>query len=230
MAFRQVAAVVLLLLVSALAGCGSSGGKSIPTVAGIDPNDRDLTRELIELDRQITGLEMWLGTYPPEFASEKERRKVHARWFAAIERATVLLNVDLDNPELFLRAGMLYRQGHFLDIPDAANSAYGSLDRCMTLARDHVECRYELARLLLASSRLYAARAEQLLIEARELIQPAIRPEFEAALAKAYLAQGRRSAALRQIDHYLSLRPGDLEAQRFRSALILETKRDAAVD
>ena len=51
------------------------------------------------------------------------------------------------------------------------------------------------------------------------------RPEFEAALARAYLAQGRRSAALRQIEHYLTLRPEDLDAQRFRSTLIFESKR-----
>lgn len=223
MAFRQVAVTAVLLLAAGLVGCSTPGGKDAASVPGVDPSDRDLTLELLELDRQIAGLEVWLGEYPPEFASEKERRGVQTRWFATIERAIVLLNIDLDNPELFLRAGMLYRQGHFLDTPDAAGSAYNSLSRCMTLAPDHVECRYELARLLLASSPRFATTAEQLLVEARNLIQPVTRPEFEAALARAYLAQGRRSAALRQIDHYLTLRPGDLDAQRFRSALIFET-------
>lgn len=227
MALRQVTALVVMFLAGLFLACASPQDDRMQTVAGVDPNDQDLTRELLALDRQIATLDAVLNDYPPEFSSEKERRKIHALWFSGIERASVVLNIDFDNPELFLRTGILYRQGYFLDIPDAASSSYNNLTRCISLAPGHVECRYELARLLLASSPRFAPTAEQLLLEARSLIQPATRPEFEAALARAYLAQGRRSAALRQIDHYLTLRPGDLDAQRFRSALMFESDRGA---
>jgi tetratricopeptide (TPR) repeat protein len=225
LAFRQVAIVVALSLLGETFGCSSPVPKAPAFVPGIDPSDQQLTIELLELDRQIADLDRWLSSVPPSFESEEERRSVQKRWFAAVERASVLLNVDFDNPELFLRAGTLYRQGHFLKIPDTGASAYTSLNRCLALANAHVNCRYELARLLLALSPRYATTAEQMLVEARRLIEPVTRPEFEAALARAYLAQGRRSAALRQIEHYLTLRPEDLDAQRFRSTLIFESKR-----
>ena len=225
LAFRQVATVVALFLMSEVLGCSTPAPKDPAFVPGIDPSDQQLTIELLQLDRQIADLERWLNSAPPSFKSEDEGRDVQRRWFAAVERASVLLNVDFDNPELFLRAGTLYRQGYFLGIPDTGASAYTSLNRCLVLANAHVNCRYELARLLLALSPRYATTAEQMLIEARRLIEPVIRPEFEAALARAYLAQGRRSAALRQIEHYLTLRPADLDAQRFRSTLIFESRR-----
>lgn len=216
------AAAVLLVA----AGCRTPVDEFSGTIPGIDPNDVELTRELHQLDAEINDLEAWLGRYPARFESQKERSTVHARWALALKNSLVLMNVDLQNPELFARTGNLYRQGHNLDIPEAARAAYNALSRCIALARDHVECRYHLARLFLASAPRFATNAEQLLLRARSLIAPQLRPEFEAALASAYLAQGRRSAALRQIDLYLDLRPGDLEAQRFRSGLINEAQAE----
>ncbi|MBW2294428.1 MAG: hypothetical protein JRG94_19275 [Deltaproteobacteria bacterium] len=108
--------------------------------------------------------------------------------------------------------------------PQAASAAYNSLNRCIALASGHVECHYNLARLFLASSPRFAANAERLLIRVRSLIAPEIRPEFEFALAKAYLRQGRRSAALRQIDYYLSFEPRDVDAQRFRNSLVSDAE------
>jgi len=227
LAHRQVAIAAVLLIVLNVVACTSRIGQNAPNVAGVDPRDTGLTRELLELDRQIQELEIWLSDYPGQFESEKERRIVHARWFSAVERASVLMNVDLGNPEIQLRAGMLYRQGHNLDIPEAASSAYSILSRCISLSPQHVECRYELARLFLSSDARFAPAAEKLLLEARSLIAPAIRPEFEAALANAFFKQGQRSSALRQIDRYLTLVPDDVKAQRFRSTLIFEVKRDA---
>ncbi len=193
-------------------------------VAGIDPGDVELTRELLAIDAEIDALEYWLSDYPGEFDSQQERARVMARWRAVVERAVVLSNVDLQNPALFARVGNLYRQGHNLDIPEAASSSYAVLNQCIALARDHIDCHFNLARLLLASAPRNAARAEHHLNRVRALIEPDSRPEVEKALARAYFVQGRRSAALRQIDHYLSLQPDDLDAQRFRNTLLIEAQ------
>lgn len=218
---RRIAkAIAALGIVLVLAGCASTGSEPEALVSGIDPQDRDLARELQALDSEIAALEPWLSHYPGAFQSTRERIEVAMRWRGLVERAVVLLNIDLSHPELWARVGELYRQGHNLDIPDAATAAYSHLTQCLALDRDHVECHFSLARLFLASSTQYAARAEHHLERVRALTEPDSRPDVEAALARAYLAQGRRSAALRQIDHYLTLRPDDPQAQRFRKVLL----------
>jgi len=221
---KRVVAAAIALLILTLAGCRTPVEEVSETIAGVDPSDLELIHELRQLDAEIEFLEESLASHPASFDSDEERTKVYDRWELALERSSILMNVDFDNPELFARTGNLYRQGHNLDVPKAASAAYNALNRCIKLARDHVECHYNLARLFLSSSPRFAANAEQLLIRARSLIAPDTRPEFEVALARAYLAQGRRSAALRQIDYYLSLRPGDVDAQRFRGALVSENE------
>ena len=217
-------AKIFPLLVSATvvvfaAGCQTPAGGLSKSVPGIDPNDVDLTRELLQLDAEILDLDQLLGRYPARFRSDRERLVVHTRWTAAVEKSTVLLNVDLGNPELFARAGNLFRHGHNLGVPEASAAAYRALSLCIELAADHIDCHYRLAQLLLTSQPRFAPTAERLLLRARSLISPQTRPEFEAELARAYFAQGRRSEALRQIDYYLTLRPNDDDAQRFRNVL-----------
>ncbi len=215
---RPIAFAVALLFA---AGCRTP----VEPLPGVDPGDAELTHELRELDAEIDTLEAWLGQYPARFDSERERTVIQVRWSAALERAILLMNIDLDNPVFFVRTGELFRQGHNLGVPTAAASAYNALNRCLELVETYVECHYEMARLLLASPPRFAPTAERHLLRARSLIAPEIRPEFEVALARAYLAQRRRSAALRQIDYYLTLRPHDARAQRFRDALINEAQR-----
>ncbi|MDP6977423.1 MAG: hypothetical protein QF570_02340 [Myxococcota bacterium] len=225
MAGRVVAwMVVVLVAFATLSGCAGRGTPANALVSGVDPGDRELALELQAIDEEIEFLETWLAGYPGRFESRRERMQVATRWRAAVERAVVLLNVDLQHPELFARVGELYRQGHNLDVPDAAGSAYNTLNRCLALARDHVGCHFSLARLFLASPPQYAARAEQHLERIRSLVEPDSRPDVEAALAQAYFVQGRRSAALRQVDHYLTLEPDDAEAKRFRKELLIEVQ------
>ncbi len=217
-------AVVGFLAIGVLSGCAGSGTSAGADVEGIDPRDVGLARELQSLDDEIAALDHWLSDHPGHFTSRSERIQVMIRWREAIERAEVLRNVDLEHPELHARVGDLYRQGHNLDVPHAAASAYGALTRCLSLARDHIECHFSLARLFLASSPQYAPRAEHHLQRIRDLIEPDSRPDVEAALARAYFAQGKRSAALRQIDHYLTLEPDDELAQRFRNELLIDVQ------
>ncbi|MFT5443687.1 MAG: tetratricopeptide (TPR) repeat protein [Myxococcota bacterium] len=221
---RSMVAPLLLVATLVFSGCQTSSPTNARRVPGVDPADTELTNELLELDTQIHTLERWLAQYPARVDSDEERRLVTGRWYSIAERSGVLLNVDLDNAELFARVGDIYRQGHNLDVPGAAGQASNAFNRCLALANEHVTCRYNLARLYLALPPRFAPRAEELLVEARELVSPEVRPEFEAALAGAFLAQGRRSAALRQIDLYLTLRPDDLDAQRFRHELMIESQ------
>jgi hypothetical protein len=215
-----VTALLILFVIPLFGGCKSPVDDSTRAIEGVDPNDLELIRVLRQLDAEIAFLDQYLGSHPAQFDSDEERIAIHARWAKALERASVLMNIDFDNAELFARTGNLYRQGHNLDIPQSASAAYNALNRCISLARENIDCHYNLARLFLASSPRFASNAETLLIRARSLIAPDVRPEFEVALARAYLAQGRRSAALRQIDYYLGMRPTDIDAQRFRNALI----------
>ena len=214
------AIVIIVAVIFAFAsGCSTPKKRLSASVAGVDPNDVELSRELYQLDAEILSLDRVLGRYPARFISDNERLVVHSRWAAATEKSVVLLNIDLGNPELFARAGNLYRQGHNLGVPEASGAAYRALSRCIELANDHIDCHYRLAQLHLAGSPRLAPTAERLLLRARSLIAPLTRPEFEAALARAYFAQGRRSAALQQIDRYLTLRPDDVAARRFREQL-----------
>jgi len=215
---------VALIALSALVGCAGLGGKDTVVVAGVDPRDVELARELQSIDAEIETLEIWLADYPTSFESRQERLEVIMRWRSAVERSVVLLNVDLEHPELFLRVGELYRQGHNLDVPQSAGSAFESLARCLALAPDHVGCHFSLARLFLAFPPQYAVRAEYHLERIRSITDSTSRPAVEAALARAYFAQGKRSAALRQIDHYLTLEPEDLDAMRFRNELLIEVQ------
>lgn len=215
-----VIVIVAAAMVAFGVGCRTPHERLPASIPGIEPSDVGLTRELHQLDAEIRVLDELIGRYPARFSSNQKRSDAHARWAAAVERSVVLLNVDLENPELFARAGNLYRYGHNLGVPEASASAYRILSRCIELAMDHIDCHYYLAQLLLASPSRFAASAERLLLRVRSFIAPQIRPEFESALARAYLAQGKRSAALQQIDRYLSLRPDDVAAQRFRDDLM----------
>lgn len=219
-AFRFAASIALAAAILLAPGCRTPDGRLSGSVPGIDPHDVDLTRELLQLDAQIADLEKVIGRRPAHFRSNKERQAIRERWSAAIQKSVVLLNVDLANPELFARTGNLYRQGHNLGVPEASGAAYRALSRCIDLAANHANCHYRLAQLLLALPPRFAPRAEQLLLRARSLTSPQTRPELEVELARAYFALGQRSAALRQIEFYLTLRPDDLDAQRFRNSLV----------
>jgi hypothetical protein len=216
---RLVPVLLAATLLALAPGCRTPGGEFTGSVPGIDPSDVGLTRALWQLDSEIRELEKTLGRYPARFASDKERLLAHSQWSAAVEVSIVLLNVDLENAELFARAGNLYRLGYNLGVPEAFSAAYRTLGRCIELSKDHVDCFYRLAQLMLTSTPRYAPTAERLLLRARSLISPQTRPELEAELARAYFAQGQRSAALQQIDYYLTLRPDDVDAQRFRDRL-----------
>lgn len=210
------AALVLALAV----GCQTPLGAPPASVPGIDPDDVELTLEVGRLDREIAELDELLGGYPVRFRSDRDRMIAHALWSEAVKRSVILLNVDLANPELFARAGNLYRHGFNLGVTEARGAAYRTLSRCIELATGHIDCHYRLAQLFLASAPRFAPNAEQLLLRARSLTSPQTRPELEAELARAYFAQGLRSKALHQIDFYLTLRPQDADARDFRASLI----------
>lgn len=217
---RYGASIALAAVLLFAVGCLTPPGKLSRSVLGIDPEDVELTRALLQIDEEIAYLERLLGRHPAHFRSDKERLVTHTRWKEAVEKSVVLLNVDLANPELFARAGNLYRHGHNLGVPEASRAAYRALSRCIELAANHVDCHFHLAQLLLASPPRFAPTAERLLLRARSLASPQTRHEFEVELARAYFAQGLRSAALRQIEFYLTLRPDDVDAQRFRDKLV----------
>ena len=136
MALRTIVSLTLMVVAVGCAGLGRSPSSLVP---GIDPNDVGLMVEVQSLDEEIAFLEMEIGTRPPQIESEKQHALIFARWSAAVDRSIRLMNVDLNNPELMVRTGDLFRLGHNLNVPDASAFADRTISRlagrCLTPSR-----------------------------------------------------------------------------------------------
>jgi tetratricopeptide (TPR) repeat protein len=170
--------------------------------------------------KRIAGLNSYIGGYPPQIANDQQRAQVYKDWTDLLRIGWKLEDAAPQAEFSLYVLADLYRQGHNLDVDGAAQKAMDALDRCLAAYPDSVSCHWTASYLYLSIHPSVAPKGEASLLRLRQLLKDQPSKEVERGLVFAYLSQQKMDEALRQMDYYLTLVPGDERMRGMRDAVV----------
>jgi len=171
---------------------------------------------LPSIDAQLADLRPFLRGYPPNISGPSEKRQIEDRWHATEAELLALEQSDPDDPRVLIRLGELYRFGHNLDAPGAADRCVSTLDRLIELDPTNVDAHLTLGILYTDAGPRWAGEGENHLRRAIELAAPSPLPRGWRALTFAYYYQAKFGDAVAAADQALLLEPDDPGLRKLR--------------
>lgn len=203
---RRLAALFVVVVVSASLSCATQH---------TDANaPGSFAERLANVDAKLAALHPVLTGFPPAVSSDRERRAVEQQWSDAEIELKGLARTAPDDPSIQFRLGVLYRYGHNLDIPDAANRCISHLQRTIELRPDYADAYLELGIFYTDSELSWAPLGEANLKKAIQLSGSAPIPRAWRALSFAYYYLGRFSDSVAAAEYYLKLVPEDEDMKK----------------
>jgi hypothetical protein len=174
-------------------------------------------RSADQIEADADALDPVLGHWPPQIADEAERSQVYARWRSLVLDARALKPEAVTEQRRLEILGEVYRQGHNLDVDDAAELADRTLQECLGLYPHSARCNWSLVYFDLSVAPA-SDRLDEIESSLRTLRTDRSRAEraVEAETVLLRLFQGDRKGAVAQIDNYLTEFPDGQNAETFR--------------
>lgn len=178
--------------------------------------------DMKEIEAALAELEPKIGVFPPNIASDEERKEVATQYIALEKKLGAAIKANPGNTDLLLWSGRLHVMGHNLDIPGAWKKAETDLLEVIHRQPHREEALVQLGSHYVNTSPDLAPRAEKLFLEAQrvhgsEPLLPAHR-----GLIFAYYYQGKMREALAEAETTLKLAPEDKALSRLKE--IVESK------
>lgn len=197
---------------------------ALPAAAATPLEMPNPTREIAapdveQLRQTVTRFNDLIGGYPTRLASPAQREATYAAWSQALQQAWWLQAREPDSEDSLLLLSELYRQGHNMDVRGAGERADETVQRCIRLHPDSMGCHFSAAYFYLSIDPRFAAKGEASLHRLHAMYAPQLNAAVERGLVFAYLYQGRKGDARRQLDVVLGLQPDAPWALRMRDAL-----------
>lgn len=206
------------LLMIALSACSLTAAAAEPlpmparVAAGVAPEMSDVAQHLSRLND-------FIGSYPPRISGEQQRQQVYEDWSIVMRKAWQLEDTQPRAEGTLYALADAYRQGHNLDVQGAAHKAMESLDLCLSAYPDSTACHWTASYFYLSIHPSHAPKGEASLLRLRQLLKNQPDKEVERGMVFAYLFQQKMDAALKQVDYYLTLVPGDEHMRNVRQAI-----------
>ncbi len=205
-------AFLALLVLTTIASAGTM--LPLPT-----REERPSTDTIDDLAMVAVGLNAKIGSYPPSLSSGQDRRDTYAKWSDTLQRTWSTARKAPDSEASLWVLSELYRQGNNLDVAETDRLADETIRKCLALYPNSIRCHFSAAYYYLSINPKYAPRGEASLLRLRELLKPKVVANVEKGLVFAYLYEGRKQDAGKQLDYYLTLDPKADWALKFKDAL-----------
>jgi hypothetical protein len=166
----------LFVLVATLPACRVGQGGT-PSASGDD---------LVSIDARLNALHPVLTGFPPMVSSAREGQVVESEWKDLESDLLAVAQAAPNDAGIQWRLGVLYRYGHNLDIPKAAERCIVHLKRAIELRRDFPAAYLELGIFYTDSGLQWAPLGEANLKKAIELSGANPIPRAWRALSFAY--------------------------------------------
>jgi len=171
------------------------------------------------LEAALADLEPKIGEFPPNIASDDERREVMAQYRALEKKLNAAIKANPADAKLFFLSGKLHAMGHHLDIPGAWKRAETDLLEVIRREPNRKDALLELGSHYVNTSPDLAARAEKLFLEAQRVHGNEPLLAAQRGLIFAYYYQGKVHEALAASDTALKLSPNDKGLVRLREII-----------
>lgn len=194
----------LFIFAAAILPCFSQASSSLPMperVAG----GKAFPYEGIRME--VNELNRYVGTWPPSFSSENQREDVYKKWSAVLQKAWALEDSAKDSEKSLYILSELFRQGHNMDVEGAGFRANASIERCLKLYSESVDCHSSASYFYLTVHPKFAPKGEESLRFLRSRFAPKVDMTVERGFVFAYLYQGKNDEAIKQLEYILSLDP-----------------------
>lgn len=191
-----------VLLPSALPAEDSFGfheRKTCPSVVEVQP---ERTSFADYLDRRLNYLYRRTHDYPPRFDTPQERQRAVTEVTMFSGMLDALNALPAVKAQYLWRAGLLYRIGHNLDIPGAADKADAVYRKLLAMAPRDPGCNYMYGDFLVGSN-----RAEEALPYLERALSIGGMADAAYSLGIAYVLLGDKDKALESMETYKSLKP-----------------------
>ena len=176
-------------------------------------------KTLEEIERVSNKLNSKIGSYPPRFKNERDRKKTYKIWSEAILSAERLRKEEQDSERILCLLSNLYRQGHNMEVRECGQKTEDILNTALKIYPESVPIHFQASYAYLQFSPRYAPKGEQSLLKLRELLNTNRNKKVEEGLLFAYLAQKRNEDAYKQAKHCLTIDPGNQFFQQVEEAL-----------
>lgn len=172
---------------------------------------------LTEVAATMQALQPIIGRYPPVFTDAAHRAAVFAEW-TDLRACAEALPADREPERRLYVLAEIYRQGHNMDVSEAASQCELNLQRCLDAFPESTLCNASASYFYLS---IYPSpenldRAEKSLSILRERAVPGYSEEAEAGFVFLEIFRLKPANARSQIDHYLELFPTTQRAAEFR--------------
>jgi hypothetical protein len=206
-------------LVAVLAACASAPPpKTIPGTNLVEkhfslpPRDRAPSgRSVAQVEAEVNGLNAYLGSYPPRLLDESHRTATYEAWSQALVDVWAMRPAEGEEERVLYLLGELYRQGHNLDVTEAAHLAEQAIEGCIGKFPETEKCRFSASYFYLSLGPKYLARAQQNLDWLRMHFEPRVHPEVERGYVYLHVFRRDPAKAATQINYFLSQFPGSPE-------------------
>lgn len=176
-----------------------------------------MTMEQISV--RIAQLDEKVGGYPPRLKDAADRLSTYERWSKVLVAALALRAESGYSEKSATALIALYRQGHNLDVSGSAERAHAELEEALKAFPDSIPINLQASFFYLQINPKYAPRGEKILLHLRELLGSDQNWDVEKGLVFGYLYQERLKEAQAQVEHCLTLRPGDKMMLSLREGL-----------
>lgn len=124
-------------------------------------DQRPPSLSLAEIEKEIKKLSSVIGGYPPIFKSAQHRDETYKKWSNLLQETFAHQQSLASTEQILYLFSELYRQGHNLDVRNAAKNASKSISECLIVNSQSVPCHFSSAFLLVCQSRVCGQRREK---------------------------------------------------------------------
>jgi hypothetical protein len=164
-------------------------------------------RDILVIAVDAGALDPLIGTYPPKYQREDERRSAYAQWAKLLSEARALRSSIGDSEPVLALLANLYRQGHNIGVSGSGSEADSTITECVNRFPTSVLCHTAAIDFYLQVDPETGKKAERSLSFLREHYAPELNSSIEGGYVFFYLYQQRNAEALKQIDTYLASFP-----------------------
>jgi hypothetical protein len=174
----------------------------------------EISRNADVLIAQAEGLNARIGRYPPVFYSEFDREGVYLLWSELLGDAVIFNKTSRDSETSLFLLSQLYRQGHNMDVRNAAQKANEVLAKCLDIYPASIPCHFEASYFYLQISPTNTALARKSLVFLKKQFRKNSNENVESGFVFLHLYSGENKKAVKQIKSFIKAFP---ESARIKS-------------
>jgi hypothetical protein len=175
----------------------------------------EISREISVLIGEADQLNPKIGGYPPDFNSEFDREGVYLLWGDLLADAVIFNRTSQDSEKSLFLLSQLYRQGHNMDVRNAAQKANASILKCLDVYPKSIPCHFEASYFYLQVSPTNTKLAKKSLVFLKKQFKKNPNENVESGFVFLHLYSGENKKAIKQIKYFIKTFPDSSRVNSF---------------